>query len=81
MPKQPESNGAGGRNIPIDEVVAAIRQLEYGQVLVKIHQGKIVGYEVTRNWITHCLDTRPLHLGRMGSQSMLCYFDIPVPDC
>lgn len=48
MPKQPESNGSGGRNIPIDEVVAAIRQLEYGQVLVKIHQGKIVGYEVTR---------------------------------
>jgi len=48
MPKQPESNGAGGRNITIDEVVAAIRQLEYGQVLVKIHQGKIVGYEVTR---------------------------------
>lgn len=81
MPKQPESNGAGGSNIPIDEVVAAIRQLEYGQVLVKIHQGKIVGYEVTRNWITHCLDTRPLHFGRMGSQRKLCDFDIPVPDC
>lgn len=30
-----------------EEVLERIHSLEYGQVLVKVHQGRIVGYEVT----------------------------------
>lgn len=47
-PKRQEApSGAGGRNVPLEEVVAAIKRVKYGSVLVKIHQGKIVGYEIT----------------------------------
>lgn len=30
-----------------DEVLAAIRKVVFGSVLVKVHQGRILGYEVT----------------------------------
>lgn len=40
----------GKREITLEDVAAAIRRVPYGQVLIKVHQGRIVGLEVTEKY-------------------------------
>ena len=46
--------GAGGacgsdvEDVALDEVRRALREIDYGSVLIKIHQGEVVGIETSR---------------------------------
>jgi hypothetical protein len=59
MTNQPEAtNGAAGPNggpgggdqekAALEAVLRAVRTIEYGSVLIKIHQGKVVGIETSQ---------------------------------